>query len=100
MNRNKILSFLLTLTVLLTGSAMYFRADAAGGTQTVANYYEWNFENDALNDTENGVFQANTGNNSLTVKTPADLSVAEKVNGYLTNNTAKAGYSIKKAERT
>ena len=60
MNRNKILSFLLTLTVLLTGSAMYFRADDAGGTQTVANYYEWNFENDALNDTEKGVFQANT----------------------------------------
>lgn len=100
MNRNKILSFLLTLTVLLTGSAMYFRADAAGGTQTVANYYEWNFENDALNDTENGVFQANTGNNSLTVKTPADLSVAEKVNGYIINNYAKAGYRIGKGDRS
>ena len=38
MNRNKILSFLLTLIVLLTGSAMYFRADAAGGTPATASH--------------------------------------------------------------
>ena len=47
--------------VILTASGGPFRTFTMEQLQTVANYYEWNFENDALNDTENGVFQANTG---------------------------------------
>lgn len=96
----KKLCILLTFAVLLSCTLTLFPVSAAGSAGKVANYYEWNFDDAALNDTENGIFYANTGNNSLTVKTPTDLTVANNVNSYLTNNSAQAGYSIKKAERT
>ncbi len=95
----KRVAFLLLTVMLLTASLNVFSVSASAA-DTHANYYEWTFDDASLNDTENGIFYANTGNNSLTVKTPDDLTVANNVNSYLTNNTASAGYSVKQAERT
>lgn len=95
----KRVAFLLLTVMLLTSSLNVFSVSASAA-DTHANYYEWTFDDASLNDTENGIFYANTGNNSLTVKTPDDLTVANNVNSYLTNNTASAGYSVKQAERT
>ena len=94
----KIVSLCLMMILLLSAFATAIPVSAAA-TEKYANYYEWNFEDSSLNDLENGVFYANTGNNALSVKTPTDLSVADTVNNYLTNNKATAGYSVKQAER-
>lgn len=95
----KRVAFLLFTVMLLTASLNIFSVSASAAN-IHANYYEWTFDDASLNDTENGIFYANTGNNSLTVKTPDDLTVANNVNSYLTKNTASAGYDVKKAERT
>ena len=95
----RITSIILSIVMLASMAVLCIPASAEA-TSTTANYYEWNFDDASLNDTANGVFTANSGNNTLTVKTPTDLTVANAVNTYLTGSKATAGYSVKAATQS
>ncbi len=95
----KLLSLFLVLSLAIIGTAAIFPAAADTAVKTPA-YYEWNFDDASLNDTANGVYTANTGNNTITVKTPTDLTYANNSHAYLTGGSYATGHSVKKAERS